>query len=106
MHRSKYLALGATAVAGLFLAACSSTATVSASEIADTVRQNLADEVGEPVEQIPAVTCPGEIDAVVGAFITCSLIGSDGITLDIAVTLTAIEDGKAYFSSLVADEPN
>jgi hypothetical protein len=105
MPRSKYLAISATAVAGLFLAACSSTGTVSASEVADQVRQQLADQFGLPVEEAPKVTCPGDLDAVVDTRITCSLIGTDA-TYDVAVTVTSVDDERAFFSIAVADEPN
>ncbi|MEX1210487.1 MAG: DUF4333 domain-containing protein [Candidatus Nanopelagicales bacterium] len=105
MPRSTYLAISATAVAGLFLAACSSTGTVPASVVADQVRQQLADQFGFSLEEMPKVTCPGELEAVMGALMTCSLIGTDG-TFDVAVTVTSVDGGVASFSIAVADEPN
>ncbi len=104
MPRSKYLVISATAVAGLFLAGCGGSV-VPAADVERVATQQLAEVLGFTVEQMPELTCPGDLNAEVGAVMTCSLIGVDA-TYDVAVTVTSVEGGAANFSVVVADEPN
>jgi hypothetical protein len=104
MPKSRYLAISAIGVAGLFLAGCGGSV-VPAAEVEGLARQQLAELVGLPVEEAPELTCPGDLDAEVGAVVTCTIPLPGGI-YDVAVTVTSVEGGEANLSIVVADEPN
>ena len=81
------------------------------------VQSQLSKEVGQSV---PAVSCPDELDANLGANTVCTFTGAEG-TFNVTVTVTDIEWGKvimddesqgnfvsgnAKFDLKVADKPN
>jgi hypothetical protein len=105
MSRNSCWGIGATLLAAWALAACSSTATLPADQVAREITQQLAAQFGVEADQIPEVTCPGELVGVVDTTMTCLL--TDGVDVyDVDVTVTAVEGTNVKFSILVAEEPN
>jgi len=87
---------------GASLASCSSESAVSQSDVEDQVSTQLTKEVGQTPDD---VSCPGDLAAEVGTKMTCVLTaGSD--TIDVALVVTEVVDGKAKFSVEVADAVN
>ena len=98
-----------TALAGLagtfavvaLLGACSSTPTLSKSEVETQAAAALTAQVGQ---QSPPITCPSDLEAKVGATMVCST-QLDSATYDVTVTITAVEGTNASFDVKVADKP-
>jgi hypothetical protein len=96
MHRSKYLAISATAAAGLFLAACSTSLSLPATEVQELIRENIAIQFEESIDDVAEVSCPGALDGVVGTTMTCTTIAQEPV--DITVTVTSVVDDQIFFS--------
>jgi hypothetical protein len=103
MARSTFRAMGATALAGLFLAACSSTVSVSADDLAQSIREDLARDFGVTVDEAPDVTCPGPITGEIGATMTCTYTGFDDEEYGIKATVTSVEGLTVNFEFARAD---
>ena len=95
------LAPGACGLA-LILSVAGCGSALSKADVETQAQQALTEQVGI---EAPPITCPGDLDATVGAEMTCTL--SDGETAyDVKVTVTAInDDGTADFDVQVADTP-
>lgn len=102
--RSRFLAVGAATGAALFLAACGSGA-VPAADVAQSIREQLASEFGDPIDDVPDVTCPGDLPAEVDASIRCTLSDLDG-DYTITVTVTSVDGGKAFYNIEIDDAPS
>lgn len=102
--RSRFLAAGAAMGAALFLAACGSSA-VPAADVAQSIREQLASEFGDPLDEVPDVTCPGDLPAEVNATIRCTLRDLDG-DYGLTVTVISVEGGKATYDIAIDDEPS
>lgn len=100
IRSSLFLALVAVAT----LAGCSGsdTSTISRSDVEAEVVTQLTDTVGQAPDD---VTCPGDLEAEVGATATCVLT-SGGETIDVAVEVTEADGGEYTISIQVADAPN
>jgi hypothetical protein len=96
MARSTFRAIGATALVGLFLAACSSTPSLSAENVAKTIEETIANDVGVTVDEGPDVTCPSSLEGVIGNSIVCT-VAWDGEEYDVDVTVVSVEGGKVLF---------
>ena len=105
MSRSTYVAIGASALAGLFLVACSSSTSLTADQVSEEIRQQLAIQFDENLDDVPAVDCPGSLEGQVGTTMTCTL-DDGGDLYDVYVEVTSVEGSKVNFSADVADEPN
>lgn len=92
--------------AGLTLAACSSdsssTTQIEKSEIEKKAMAALSAKVGKAS---PPITCPGNMDAVVGKKMVCAVVLDDGKTYDVTVTITSVSGTTAEFSVEVASTP-
>ena len=102
--RSRFLAVGAATGAALFLAACGSGA-VPAADVAQSIREQLASEFGYPIDEVPDVTCPGDLPVEVDASIRCTLSDLDG-DYGVTVTVTSVDGGKAFYRIKVDDAPS
>lgn len=91
----------------LALGACSdsssssTTSEIQKSEVEQQAMAALTAKTGKPA---PAITCPGNLKAEVGASMVCAIV-LDGATYDVTVTVTAVADGKAQFDVVVASMP-
>ena len=104
MRRHLALVIVASALAVTALAGCSSA--VSSDEVATQVTAALAKSQNVPVDQMPKITCPDDLDATVGATGTCVLFDdSTNKSYDVAVKVTNVEDGTATFDVQVATTP-
>ena len=83
------------------LAGCSATA-VEAADVEDQVSTQLEAEVGEEPDK---VECPEDLDAEVGATMTCVLTEGED-TLDVDVEVTEVDGSDVSFDIRVADEVN
>ncbi len=103
MLKSTYAAIGATALAGLFLAGCSGSLSLTADEVATDIMEGLRPEVREFVE----VECPGSLEGEVGTTMTCTLFDDDlGEEFDVYVEVTSIEGNTINFTAVPSDDPN
>lgn len=89
----------------ILITACSGTVTiggppeVSQSTVESQVASQLAAETSQPV---PKVTCPGGLQAKVGASIDCTLVAQGSTTqYPVHVTVTSISNGTAHFDAQV-----
>jgi hypothetical protein len=98
-HPHRLLAGGALAVC-LALAACGEE-TVSESEVEDQAKAAITQQVGQEPK---AIDCPGDLQAEVGATMTCVLIAPDDSRVDTNLRVTAVEDGRARFDVKVGTE--
>ena len=105
MARSTFRAIGATALVGLFLAACSSTLTAPADSVAQSVRENVARDLGVTVDEAPPVTCPSSLEGVIGNSMVCTVEfdGEEYDEYDLKVTVTSVEDGNVLYDITEAD---
>ena len=104
----RILIAAATMLAAVLLASgCNASVSVGKKTVSkDQVAQQISDQLTKQIGQTPDdVTCPDDLEAKVGATLTCVLTdGSD--QYDVAVKVTSVKDGKADFSIQVADQPN
>lgn len=61
-----------------------------------------SEKIGEPPDD---VTCPENLDAEVGASITC-ILTEQGTEYDVTATVTSVDGESANFDIKVADVPN
>jgi hypothetical protein len=89
----------ALVLAGAFAAGCGDDDAVSQSAVEQEAEIQLAAQIGEE----PDITCPGNLDAEVGATMECELtLESDDGTYPVYVEITSIEGDRANFD-VVAD---
>ncbi|WP_372729896.1 DUF4333 domain-containing protein [Nocardioides sp.] len=91
----------ALSFAAVSLTGCSASA-VDRADVEEQISAELAAQVGEEPDD---VSCPGDLDAEVGAEMTC-VLSAGGDTIDVYVVVTSVEDGTANFDIEVADEVN
>ncbi|MGP9539273.1 DUF4333 domain-containing protein [Brachybacterium sp. AOP43-C2-M15] len=92
------------AAAAFALAGCGALGTGSVP--ADEVETQISDKLTEMVGQTPEdISCPDDLPAEEGAEMTC-VLSDGGETIDVAVTVTSVEDGNVNFDIEVADAPN
>lgn len=92
--------LSATAAAALTLSACSSTPMVNESELEAQAEAALEQSLEGAV---PPINCPGDLEAKVGAAMTCTTV-EGGKTYDVIITVTSVdENGKVQFDVEVGD---
>lgn len=88
------------ALACLSLLACGPATVAKA-----TVEKNAMDSLTRATGMTsPQVTCPGDLTATVGATMVCAITLSDKV-YDVNVAVTAVMDGTASFSVMVASMP-
>jgi Domain of unknown function (DUF4333) len=76
--------------------------TVDKDAVAEQVSTQLTEEVGTKPD---SVECPEDLDAKVGATLTCTLTHED-VSYDVTVTVTSVEeDDNVKFDIQVADQP-
>lgn len=92
--------LAAVLALAVFAAGCGEDV-VSKTDVEQSVMTQLSASVGQ---QAPPITCPGDLEAKVGATLTCA-IDLEGKTFDVNVEVTKLEDGKAVYDVEVASEP-
>jgi len=97
MAKSSLRAIGATALVGLFLVACSTTLTASADSVAQTIRDQIARDLGLTVDEVPDVICPSSLEGEIGNAIVCTVVFSDGEEYDVDVTVVSVEGGKVLY---------
>lgn len=68
-------------------------------------RDDVAAQISSQLPTLESVECPADLEAVVGATLTCSAV-SEGDTYDVDVTVTAVEGDNVSFDIQVADQPN
>jgi hypothetical protein len=73
-----------------------------------TVETQVATQVAAEVHQPkPNVSCPGDLDAKVGATMTCVLTPQNSTTsFNVTVKVNSISNGTAHFGISVASTPN
>ncbi|MFC6286377.1 DUF4333 domain-containing protein [Nocardioides sp. GCM10027113] len=99
MRRTALVTL--TLVAVGTLAGCSADA-VDKTDVEEQISTQLEAEVGQTPDRIE---CPGDLDAEVGATMTCLLYaGEDNIDVDVEVT--SVDGDEVNFSIQVAEEVN
>ena len=76
--------------------------TVDRDAVAAQISNQLAEQVGETPD---SVECPDDLDAQVGATLTCVLT-HQGESYDVDVTVTAVEGDNVSFDIEVAGQPN
>jgi len=81
------------AVAALLLAGCTTRVYVSADEVAAQAADALAPQLGFT----PDIACPDDLDAEVGATMTCTLADETGAEYDTVVTVTGVDGADVSF---------
>lgn len=76
--------------------------TVDRDDVAAQISSQLAAQIGETPD---SVECPDDLDAQVGATMTCVLTHA-GTSYDVNVSVTAVEGDNVSFDIQVADQPN
>jgi hypothetical protein len=70
--------------------------------VAEQISTQLTEEVGTKPD---AVECPEDLEAKVGATLTCTLT-HEGVSYDVTVTVTSVDqDDNVKFDIQVADQP-
>jgi hypothetical protein len=84
------------------LAACTSTLTLSADDVAKSAEDALEQKIG----QRPDITCPDDVEAKVGTETRCTLTadGLDG-TYGVTVKIKSVEGTTANFDVQVDSQP-
>jgi Domain of unknown function (DUF4333) len=98
--RSTMLALAA----GIAVSGCSvfvGPNQVDRVDVAQRISTQLQTQVGRPPD---AVACPANLDAKVGAALTCTLTDR-GVSYDATVTVTSVDGGDVAFNLKVGSEP-
>jgi hypothetical protein len=99
-RRLRLLAVIPFLLAGL--AACSSTAVLTA----DTVATSAEDALEEQTGIRPTISCPEDVEAKVGEKTRCTLTGGDDPTeYGVTVTVTSVEGKNATFDVEVDEKP-
>ena len=107
MHLAAPTAFVSLALAPLVvgLAACPTAVaepvTVDKEAVASAVSDQLAQKVGRPPD---SVTCPQDLEGVVGAELRCELVADDE-TYGSTVTVTSVKGTTVNFSIAVDDQP-
>ena len=86
-------------------AACSTETgprTVDKTAVAQQVSTKLKEQVGKAPD---IVACPQNLDASVGATLTCTLT-EKGTVYNVVVTVSSVKDDDVEFGIKVADHPN
>jgi hypothetical protein len=74
---------------------------VSRSTVESQVAKELAAKVNPP-QPIPKVSCPDDLDAKVGAKMTCTLTPKgEATTYPVTVTVSSVTNGVAHFDAQV-----
>ena len=82
------------------LAGCSSTPSVSQSQVEDKISSGLKEQVGQEPD---SVDCPGDLEGKVGTTMDCSLTaGSD--TLGVTVKVDKVDGDNVNFTFEVDDQ--
>jgi hypothetical protein len=106
MTRSRILlrASGALVLAAGLAAGCGDdTNTVSQAEVEQQAAAELAAAVGADE---PNISCPGDLEAEVGATMECDLsVEGDDAVYPVYVEVTSVEGDTANFSVEVGDQP-
>lgn len=110
MHRhtrSSRLAVIGLLALSMGAASCSGSVSVGGGDVAQAeVEAQVASQLAKTVDNglTPTIVCPGDLDAKVGATMTCELSveGQDG-TYPVFVEVTAVKDGVASFSAEVGE---
>jgi Domain of unknown function (DUF4333) len=76
---------------------------LSSDKLAATVAEQLAASTGQPK---PDITCPEDLAAKVGKSTRCKLIGGDGTTFGVSVTVSSVEGTKMNFDIKVDEKPS
>ena len=97
-------------VASLSLSACSASVggkSMSQSEVEKQSAVELSKVVGVPASQVPAIKCPSDLTAKVGAKMTCSLGEAPAKVYDMYVTVTKVteSDSRVFFDVKVSKTP-
>jgi ABC-type glycerol-3-phosphate transport system substrate-binding protein len=77
----------------LALAACSSTASVSQSDVESEISAQWEAQNGAPPED---VTCPGSLEGTVGTTMKCDITSGE-LILPVNVTVTSVDGSKVNF---------
>lgn len=96
----------AVAMAGGVVACSAGEDVLDQSYVETTVAHQLAEQVNQPV---PTVTCPGDLEAKVGATMECTLVAKGETTkypVHVEVTSVNTDDKTAKFSAEVGDAPS
>ena len=94
----------------LVLAGCSASVggdVLSKAEVEKQALTQLANNVGIPLEKAPKLTCPSDLDAKVGATMTCALGTPPAAVYDVSIKVTSVDSStkKANFGVSVAKTP-
>lgn len=99
----------AVGIVVLVVSACSvsvGTTSLSAAEVEEQATAALAESQGIPVEQMPPLQCPSDLDAEIGATMVCVLGDpAQGNTYDVTITVETVDGGDVGFDVRVADVP-
>lgn len=85
----------------LVVAACSSTPVITQSTLEEQAIAELTASVGQAPDSL---TCPGDLNAEVGATSRCELTAGDS-TYGVTITVTAVNGDVAEFDVVVDDTP-
>ncbi|MFL6090007.1 MAG: DUF4333 domain-containing protein [Aeromicrobium sp.] len=89
--------VGTTCASAVLLTGCSKT--VSKADVEKQSATQLAAVTNQPV---PKVTCPGDLEAKVGATMKCTLVAKgDTVKYPVTITVTSLKGGKANFNAVV-----
>ena len=88
-----------------FLVGCSfGTDAVSRDEVESVAASELAEQVG--ADEPPNISCPEDLDAEVGATMTCELsVEGDDDVYPVEIKVTSVDDGDVNFDVEVEDTP-
>ena len=81
-------------VAALAIVGCGGSREVHSSDVAHKVKSALTAKVGKAPK---SVTCPHDLDARVGATLTCKLTADDGTWLYVYVRVDRVSGDRAHF---------
>ncbi len=93
MRTIRFLAAAAPVL--LLVAACSSTITLSRSDVESEVGSGIAAQIGVAPEEV-TVTCPGDLEATVGNTMTCQA-ATAADSGDVLVTITTVDGNDVGF---------
>jgi hypothetical protein len=94
---------GVLLASALVVSACSQTKTLSKSEVETQAAAALTAQVGQ---QSPPITCPGDLEAKVGASEVCAITLDSGV-YDVTISVTSFDEtsNNATFDVQVATQP-
>lgn len=104
---SKILVASSLAIAGVALAGCSTTATISQDTLNSTVTKKMQDTYGADGPQVSTVDCANSIDAKVDATTTCDVTyeGTDQTAVATITVTDASNLDKVAFDISVTENP-